>query len=72
VQAVSLAATTSTSKFVCQPFGTTADGLTPEAIAIAGLEITVSDLVAGVGLNLNILNPRGLEGTVRIHCTTGG
>lgn len=70
--AVANAGVAADSKFVCQPLGTTADGLTPEVIGIAGLEITVSDRVAGVGLNLNILNPRGLEGTVRIHCTTGG
>ena len=71
-QAVALPATTATSKFVCRPFGTTADSLTPEAIAIAGLQVTVADLVAGVGLNLHVFSPYGLTGTVRIHCTTGG
>jgi hypothetical protein len=71
-QAVALPATTATSKFVCRPFGTTADSLTPEVIAIAGLQVTVADLVAGVGLNLHVYSPYGLTGTVRIHCTTGG
>jgi len=71
-QAVSLPAATATSKFTCQPFGTAADGLTPEVIAIAQLDVTVSDLVAGVGLNVNVYSPRGLSGTVRVHCTTGG
>lgn len=71
-QSVSLAATTATSKFVCRPFGTTADSLTPEVIAIAGLQATVSDLSAGVGFTLNVWNPNGLVGTVRFHCTTGG
>lgn len=71
-QAVSNAGVGATSKFVCRPFGTTADSLTPEVIGIAGLQATVSDLSAGVGLNLNVWNPNGLVGTVRFHCTTGG
>lgn len=60
---------TSGSLIVCSPFGTTADGLTPEAVALSGLELSVSDRVAGVGFTLYVLSPRGLAGTVRIHCT---
>lgn len=60
---------TSSSIVVCSVFGTTADGLTPEAVAIAGLVVSVSDLVAGTGFNINIYSPYGLSGTVRVHCT---
>lgn len=72
IEAVSNASVTATSKIVCRPFGTTADSLTPEAIAVSGIQVTVGDLVAGVGLNLYVWSPYGLNGTVRIHCTTGG
>jgi len=71
-QAVALASTTATDKFACRPFGTTADGLTMEVIAAAELSVVASDLVAGVGLNITVINLKGLGGTVRIHCTTGG
>ena len=60
---------TATSKIVCAPFGTTVDGLTPEAIAIADLQASWSDPVVGTGFTLNVFNPAGLEGTVRFHCT---
>jgi hypothetical protein len=57
-----------TSKIVCSSFGTTADGLTPEVIAISGITISVSDIIAGTGFNLNVFSPYGIEGTVRIYC----
>jgi len=60
---------TGTSKVVCSPFATTADGLTVEVITIAMLHITASNLVAGTGFNVNVMNPYGLAGTVRVHCT---
>lgn len=60
---------TGTSKIVCSVFGTDADGLTPEAIAVAGLEVSVSNLSAGVGFTINVYSPHGLDGTVRVHCT---
>lgn len=60
---------TSSSKIVCSPFGTTADGLTPEAIAAAALSLSVSDRVVGTGFTLWLDNPRGLTGTVRAHCS---
>ena len=60
---------TSTSKVVCGAFGTTADGLTPEVVAVAGLSISVSNLSAGVGFTINIYSPYGLDGTVRVHCS---
>lgn len=56
------------SEIVCTPFGTTADGLTPEAITIGALDFSVSDKVVGTGFNLNVYSPNGLEGTVRAHC----
>jgi hypothetical protein len=60
---------TGTSKVVCSAFGTTADSLTPEAVAIGGLVPSVSDLVVGTGFTLNVYSPNGLTGTVRFHCT---
>lgn len=56
------------SEIVCTPFGTTADGLTPEAVSIANLNVSVSDKVAGDGFTVNVYSPNGLEGTVRAHC----
>jgi hypothetical protein len=60
---------TGTSKILCAPFGTTADGLTVEQIAVANLTVSVSDLVAATGFNLNVFNPFGSNGTHRFHCT---
>lgn len=60
---------TGTSVIVCSMFGTTADGQTPETIAVAGLIPTVSDRVVGTGFNLNVMNPNGATGTIRAHCT---
>ena len=60
---------TTSSKITCGVLGTTADGLTPEAIAVAGLVVTVSDRVNATGFNVNVFSPYGLEGTVRVHCT---
>lgn len=57
------------SVIVCRVLGTTADGLTPEAIAVSGVQVTVSDRSAGVGYTLNLFSPFGLEGTLRVHCT---
>lgn len=59
---------TATSIIVCQPLGTTADGLTPETINAAKLGITVENRVAGVSFDIRIENWYGLEGTVRVHC----
>lgn len=59
----------SSSVIACSMFGTTADGQTPETIAVAGIVPTVSDRVAGTGFNLNVMNPNGATGTVRAHCT---
>ena len=56
------------SEIVCTPFGTTADGLTVEAVTVGALDFSVSDKVAGTGFNLNVWSPNGLEGTVRAHC----
>jgi hypothetical protein len=57
------------SVIACSMFGTTADGQTPETIAVAGIVPSVSDRVAGTGFNLNVYNPNGATGTVRAHCT---
>lgn len=58
----------STSKITCTILGTTADSLTVEAITVAGLTLTISDLVVGTGFNVNVFSPYGLTGTVRFHC----
>ncbi len=66
---VTAAWATATSKIVCAPYPTTADGLTPEAVAVAGLQATAQ---SGVGsFTLRVFSPFGLTGTVRFHCTGG-
>lgn len=60
---------TSTSQILCEPFGTTADGLTPEVIAVSGVRATAANRVAATGFDLLVFNPNGLVGTVRFHCT---
>lgn len=59
---------TATSKIVCAPLGTTADGLTPEAIAVGGLDVAISDRVVGTGFTIWVTSYQGLSGTVRIQC----
>lgn len=56
------------SEIVCQPFGSTTNGLTPEVVAISSLAVSVSDRVAGTGFNVNVFNPYGTTGIVQIHC----
>jgi hypothetical protein len=56
------------SEIVCNPFGTTADGGSPELTAIAGFVTTVANKSAGVGFDLMITNPLGAGGTFRFHC----
>jgi hypothetical protein len=60
---------TSSSVILCGVLGTTADGLTPEAINVANLGVTVENRVAGTSFDIRVVNWYGLEGTVRIHCT---
>jgi hypothetical protein len=60
---------TGTSKILCTPFGTTADGGTVELAAIADLQPTVGNLVAGTGFDLFVNNINGASGTFRFHCT---
>lgn len=66
---VSAAWATATSKVVCAAFPNAADGLTPETVAVAGLQATAQ---SGSGsFTLRIYSPHGLTGTVRFHCTGG-
>lgn len=58
-----------TSKILCQPQATTADGLTIETYQSAGLEVVVGSLVAGTGFTIYVANPRGASGTFRFSCT---
>jgi len=60
---------TGTSKIVCGPFGTTDDGLTPEQVAVAALDVTIANRVVGTGFDLMVFNPFGSTGTHRFHCT---
>jgi hypothetical protein len=62
---------TAASKVVCGVLGTVDAGLTPEAIGIANLQVTVSDLVPSTGFTVNVASPYGLSGTISIHCTGG-
>lgn len=66
---VTAAWATATSKIVCAPYPTTADGLTPEAVAVAGLLATAQG--AAGSFTLRVFSPYGLTGTVRFHCTGG-
>lgn len=59
---------TTSTEIVCNPLGTTADGLTPETITVAAPRATIANRVAGTGFDLMVSNPYGLEGTVRFHC----
>lgn len=59
---------TSSSRINCTPFGTTVDGLTPEAVAAAALDVSWASPVAGTGFTIWVNSPNGLAGTVRIHC----
>lgn len=66
---VTAAWATATSKIVCAPYPTSADGLTPEAVAVAGLLATAQG--AAGSFTLRVFSPFGLTGTVRFHCTGG-
>ena len=59
---------TANSEILCSPFGTTADGLTPETVAVAAPRVIASDRVVGTGFTIHVTNPYGLEGTLRVHC----
>ena len=60
---------TGTSNILCTPFGTTADGGSPELTAAASFAASVSDRVAGTGFKLNVMNPYGAGVTFRFHCS---
>jgi hypothetical protein len=60
---------TLTSKVVCSPFATTADGQTVETYAVAGFNVSAASLVLATGFDLWIDSPRGATGTFRFHCT---
>ena len=66
-----LAWVTPTSKIVCAPFATTADGQTAETYQVASLEAVPANRVNGVGFDLLTRNPNGATGTFRFHCFGG-
>lgn len=59
---------TATTNIVCSVLGTTADSLTIETIAVAGLNVTASNRIAATSFDVTIHNQYGLEGTVRVQC----
>lgn len=60
---------TATSAIACSPFGTTADGLTPETVMAAGVQAVTSEYVVGTGFNLSVYSPHGATGIYRFGCT---
>lgn len=60
---------TATSAIACSPFGTTADGQTPETVVASGIQATTSTYVVGTGFNLDVYTPHGATGTYRFGCT---
>ena len=60
---------TATSAIACSPFGTTADGLTPETVMASGVQAVTSAYVVGTGFNLSVYSPHGASGTYRFGCT---
>jgi hypothetical protein len=60
---------TATSAIACTPFGTTADGLTPETVMASGVQAVTSAYVVGTGFNLSVYTPHGATGTYRFGCT---
>ncbi len=62
---------TSSSRVVCQPQATTADGQTAETYYVAGLQPVVGNLVNGTGFDLAVTSPRGASGTYRFSCIGG-
>jgi hypothetical protein len=60
---------TATSTIACTPFGTTADGLTPETVMASGIQAVTSAYVVGTGFNLSVYSPHGATGTYRFGCT---
>jgi hypothetical protein len=69
VTVVGQAWVTATSAIACSPFGTTADGLTPETVMAAGVQAVTSAYVVGTGFNLSVYSPHGAAGTYRFGCT---
>ena len=59
---------TTTTRIICGILGTTADGLTPETIAAAGITVIPANIVAATGFDVFLSNPNGLVGTVRVEC----
>lgn len=60
---------TATSAIACSPFGTTADGQTPETVMASGVQAVTSVYVVGTGFNLSVYTPHGATGTYRFGCT---
>jgi len=62
---------TASSRIVCQPQATSADGQTVETYYAAQFSETVANRVAGVGFDLAVYNPLGATGTFRFNCIGG-
>ena len=59
---------TSTSRIVCQPAATSADGQTVETYAVAQFDPVVSTVVAGTGFTLHVYTPVDVTGVFRFNC----
>lgn len=57
------------SLIVCQPQATTADGQVLENYFVTPFHPTVSNLVAGTGFDVTVLNPTSAAGIYRFSCT---
>lgn len=60
---------TASSRIVCQPQATDADGQTVENYLVTPFHPTVSALVEGDGFDLTVLNPTSAAGVFRFSCT---
>ena len=59
---------TSSSAVVCGPVASDDAGLTAEAVAVGNLQTSVGSVVPGVGFDLVVFSPNGLEGLVQFQC----
>ena len=59
---------TQASRIVCAPYAGADGGMTPELVAVGGVEAYAGNLANGVGFDVFVLNPNGLVGPITVHC----
>lgn len=62
---------TPSSRLVASVYADPVSGTTVEMLAVAGLVVTLANIVNGVGFDVYAYNPNGLTGTVTIHIVGG-